>query len=496
MRQPHVEFKGLAATRDGELCGYVALRHCQPPEDNVGVIVDLLARREDRACIRTLTLAGVDYFRSIGAAEISTAASVGAYIDVLSSLGFRQRTIVHPMLQAELSTEEMSSLRGEDSWFFSKGDQDWEQYPLGRAMRQPLGAGLRARAKASGKRLVKGLLDRTPLSLCKRILRRDLIGLYYHLVSDERRPHVEHLHGIKSTAEMEADLAFLKARYHICSYEEIVSRYSGGAKLPSNSVVLTFDDGLVECHSIVRGLLKKHGVPAIFFIATDYVDNRSVFYKHIVSLCIDRLLSLDEPGASGLWERVTRDLGISFKSVESCCRWLRACPARQADLVFDFARLLDIDPQQFARTTQPFMSAAQVRDLAADGFTVGAHTMSHRPASELSENEVTHEIAESCRAVRAMTGVASVPFAFPFSGRGVENRTIDKVRSECGELALVFDSRGLRSDRSRINRVDGERLAASRRSESDLPTLLRDAYHRELYRVAGTPYRGRAGERT
>src|SRR5689334_9863296 len=101
----------------------------------------------------------------------------------------------------------------------------------------------------------------------EKIVRRDVIGFCYHTVSDEQQPHVASLYRCKSIAQFRRDLTFLQRFYRVIGYHDLEGAHDGINGAPS--VVITFDDGLVECHDVVRPLLLEYGVPAIFFITTE-----------------------------------------------------------------------------------------------------------------------------------------------------------------------------------------------------------------------------------
>src|SRR6476660_3752267 len=140
---------------------------------------------------------------------------------------------------------------------------------------------------------MRSLVIRLPEGLIK----RDIIGLCYHTVSDRPLAHVEGLYRAKSIGQFKCDLEYLRHRYRVVAYnelEELRSAGSGGGP----AVVLTFDDGLAECHDVIRPLLLEYGLPAIFFVTTEFLDNRRLFYRQKIALCIEAYSRLAAAGAT------------------------------------------------------------------------------------------------------------------------------------------------------------------------------------------------------
>jgi hypothetical protein len=104
----------------------------------------------------------------------------------------------------------------------------------------------------------------------------------------------------------------------------------------------------------------------------------------------------------------------------------------------------------------------------------------------MTPEEAESDIVDSCTRVGRLIGSASVPYAFPFNGRGVSAALLRKVREKHPEVGLFFDTQGMGVDNADvINRigVEGPRL----RGVISVPTALRRAYVTELKRVVMGP---------
>jgi peptidoglycan/xylan/chitin deacetylase (PgdA/CDA1 family) len=138
-------------------------------------------------------------------------------------------------------------------------------------------------------------------------------------------------------------------------------------------------------------------------------------------------------------------------------------------------------------TVRPYLTLAQVRTLAADGFTIGAHGTSHQRLDAMSEAEARAEIITSCDVVsKIVPGRESgrkVPFAFPFNGRGVKREMMRTIRDTNSQVGLFFDSTELALEPGFvINRLVVDDPAGATELESNLPSRIRRAYAREIVR--------------
>ncbi|MEX1257219.1 MAG: polysaccharide deacetylase family protein [Gemmatimonadota bacterium] len=335
-------------------------------------------------------------------------------------------------------------------------------------------------------RLTEAVLESVPLALYQRIFRRPCIGINYHMVSDGSLSHVEHVLKYKTAAMFDEDVAYLRENFELISYRDVVAR-SGAAERPRprTPITLTFDDGYSQCYSVARPILLRHGAPCTFFIITDSVDNEFLPYANKASLCIARVRELLDTGGEDPLSVVSQTVGTDFDTVEDFARWMRPLYTSDTPNIDRICDVLKIDSDAFLNDHRPFMTSAEIRQLVADGFTVGAHTRRHPYLSNLAdERTIEDEIVQSCEYVRDLTGQPSVPFAFPFSAGQLDRAFLERIRRENDCVGYMFDMRGLTIDRPFIvNRIGGDSLDAVSVEESNLPHLMRRAYKGYLRRT-------------
>ena len=134
------------------------------------------------------------------------------------------------------------------------------------------------------------IINLIPLKLFDIFLGHKIIGIEYHLSSNEKLSHITHLFKYKSNKELETDLLWLKDRYQFISLQE----YYNNRLKKTKQKLLTFDDGYIELFTNVLPILEKHSIPAIFFLTTNFTINNEKFYRNSISLIIDKLKSLDQ----------------------------------------------------------------------------------------------------------------------------------------------------------------------------------------------------------
>lgn len=332
-------------------------------------------------------------------------------------------------------------------------------------------------------KLLEHIAQTIPRRLYPLLVRRDVIGVFYHAVSDEPMEHVQHLYPVVPAAQFEAALRYLKSRYNFISSEQLRSHHTEGTPLPPRAVHLSFDDGFAECFTVVRPSLRKHNIPCTFFVATDWLDNRVMFYRNKASLAIQRFGESTDAERSEIFATLHRRLGAKVDSPASFAAWIKALRLPDEAAIDEVCQVLGIDIPAFLRERQPYLTTPQIQQMHAEGFTIGAHTKTHRKLVTLSAAEIESEIVDSCQIVREITGQEIVPFSFPHSAFGLNRRLLAGIRARHPFIGLLFDTKGLRRDVDFIvNRIWAERTPSPRVGGGlgwgphPLPEVLHTAY--------------------
>jgi hypothetical protein len=236
----------------------------------------------------------------------------------------------------------------------------------------------------------------------------------------------------------------------------------------------------------------------VFFVVTDLIDNQVLFRESAASLCIESILQMPfdqvesivtelglaallRPSPSDSASEPTAALPFGLADLTGnldrrllpLLRWLLQLPASEEPRVQGLLARLGVDSRGYLQKAQPYLTRQQLRQLHADGFTIGAHSCSHRRLQDLTRADAEHEIVESCRIVRDITGQPNVPFAFPYFGGGLDRAWLGGVRAQHEFIGLFFDTDGVREDEPFVvQRVFGERFSGER----SLDAILRRAW--------------------
>ena len=336
-------------------------------------------------------------------------------------------------------------------------------------------------------RVASNAMRLLPVTAYGRVIRREAIGLCYHVVGDGPLPHVSPLYPFKTVAQFRADLLWLKASFRFVSFPELMEARDAGRPLGPNRVFLSFDDGYAECFSVVRPMLLELGIPCTFFITTDVIGNGQALAFNQVALCVAALRAMDGGQARAILDEIAVEAGHPFADAEALSAWIRpALRNPDSPAYATLARLValaGVDVDAFLRT-RPYLAAEQVKQMAAEGFSFGGHSRLHWHLGSIDGPErVEHEIVESCRVAAELSGAPRVPFAFPYDGFGLDRGLLADVLRRNPFIGPLFGTGGVAREDAVLHRMIVDHPPKRPGVPSTLPGVFRDAYLAEALRV-------------
>ena len=197
-------------------------------------------------------------------------------------------------------------------------------------------------------------------------------------------------------------------------------------EFPSNSVVVTFDDGYRDNHDVALPILEKYGVPATFFVATGFLQDGVMWNDVVIESVRARIgdsIDLGVLNGERLRLATIADAVTLLRNILPELKYLPSNERRAA--VAELARSAG-----YSRESRIMMTAQEVRSMHECGMEIGAHTVSHPILMNLPEGDAEREIRSSKRDLEEITGAAIHSFAYPNGrpGQDFSDRDAELVR--------------------------------------------------------------------
>ncbi len=284
------------------------------------------------------------------------------------------------------------------------------------------------------------------LSLLRKLYRGRILLPYHHLVSNESVPHIKHLYPYKNVREFETDLDYLLKHFKPVTLQQVLDSIRAGQPLPADSFLLTFDDGLREVKEIIAPILQRKGLPAVFFLNTDFLDNKSLYYHFKISLMIEALQS-GSPSKAQLCE-ASRILQLRPDTpVAEISDAMHRIKYRERGLTDQLGEVLSVDFEGYLRERRPFMTSGEVQLLVDQGFSVGGHSIDHPYYTELSFEEQLRQTTTSVNYLVEKFKLPYKVFAFPHFDTGISKAFFNTLlNGPHPALDLIFGTANHKKD--------------------------------------------------
>jgi peptidoglycan/xylan/chitin deacetylase (PgdA/CDA1 family) len=253
-----------------------------------------------------------------------------------------------------------------------------------------------------------GLLHGTGALAAHRRMRREdevcVIGLHRILREPELAQAASQPAIVMREETFDRLLAFLKARFEVLTLDDFLAA-DGVRPGRRPRCLITFDDGWCDTYSTAWPLLRRHGLPATVFLATGFLGTERTFW-------VERLLHQwqDEARRSALRAHFWRQIpaAVAGDDPEPIIETLKRTAAERRERILEPV----LDGAE-AGPADRMMSWEQAREMASDGISFGAHTVTHPLLTFEQDETVERELVESRRAIEEQLGRPACAFAYP-----------------------------------------------------------------------------------
>ncbi len=278
------------------------------------------------------------------------------------------------------------------------------------------------------------VLSFLPFSALIRIQRKQLMLPLYHTVSDKRLAHVIHHVPYRSVKQFESDLDFFQKYFVPVSLSDVIKSIKENTELPDNSFLLTFDDGYSECYDVIAPILRRRSIPAVFFLNSDFIDNKEMAFRDKASLLVDRIDLITNK--TDLTEAALL-LGVKQLSSNNVKTAILSLNYSQRIVLDQVAKVLKFDFKKFMYEEKPYLNSDQIKDLIDQGFMIGSHSVDHPLFSELAIEDQLIQVKSSFKMLNEKFELPVNAFAFPFTDNGVGKEFFEKTHFD-GLIDISF----------------------------------------------------------
>lgn len=280
----------------------------------------------------------------------------------------------------------------------------------------------------------------TALRFHRRIIRKQprLFILMYHKVAPDAFPYFG---GAVSPEAFEHQIQMLVRNFNVIAIEDLenINSYTG----TRDTVVITFDDGYQSVYQWAFALLKRYGLPATVFLATDYIGNRRMLWYDYISWLLYKANNTAHFDVSGLpvcTDDLRSELELFFVSKKKddridclrniCVQLKHLSEINRSDIINCIARHVKAKAPECLQTVM--LSWDQILEMSKENIRFGAHTKTHCSLSMCTPEKAYEELSGSKAIIESYLQKPVTTFAYPYGkGEDFSEENIGLVQ-KCG----------------------------------------------------------------
>jgi peptidoglycan/xylan/chitin deacetylase (PgdA/CDA1 family) len=242
-----------------------------------------------------------------------------------------------------------------------------------------------------------------------------LTVLCYHRVqrSDDIR-----FQGFKPTISASQEnfakqMDYVRAHFNPISLHDLVGWVEDERQIPARPILVTFDDGYRDNAEVAWPIMRDRGIPAVIFLATDYIGTGRPFMWDFAAYCIAQThkehATVPLIGSTSLVTGPEQDAAV-IAWVDAVKRLPGSARNNAMD---ELAAALDAPPPPQDMFRRLYLDWSDVHALARQGVEFGGHTCTHPILTQLPLEEAIREISDSIKRIAADLDLPPLGFAYP-----------------------------------------------------------------------------------
>lgn len=278
-------------------------------------------------------------------------------------------------------------------------------------------------------------------------IKRKIYKLFHPAVGEILMLHrvVEDRSLLAANRQMEVTPEFLEKTilnyrakgYQFVSLDEVYEIIKRKKTQDKKFVCFTFDDGYKDNYELAYPIFKKYNCPFAIYVTTNFPDRKAAIWWYVLEAILkdnDTLVLGDGTHLSAL---TIEEKNEAFDNVRS-----KVFNAKGEDMERFVGQLLNKYTFSFSTLAERLaLSWDQIEELSFNSLcTIGSHTVTHSPLTNLSTKELEKELRGSKSTIEKHINKPVVHFAYPY---GIYNQQLAECVKRSGYKTAMLANGGI-----------------------------------------------------
>lgn len=283
-----------------------------------------------------------------------------------------------------------------------------------------------------------------------------LTVVMYHYVRDLKKSKYPNVKGLDLYLFIE-QIKYIQKNYNIISMEEVIYSIENQSKIPSKSLLLTFDDGYSDHYENVLPVLDKYKIQGSFFAPSRVITEKIVLdvnkIHYILAVVKDKTKILNDlkvlikkykyqynlEDFSTYYNKLALKTRFDSKDVIFIKRLLQVELQEELRMIIVdhlFQKYFDLDEE--ALSDELYLSKDQLKEMNRLGHHIGNHGYNHYWWNALSKDQLLKELDLSTNFLSEIgVDMSNWTACYPYGG--FNEQAIDMIKARGCKAAFTTE---------------------------------------------------------
>jgi peptidoglycan/xylan/chitin deacetylase (PgdA/CDA1 family) len=202
----------------------------------------------------------------------------------------------------------------------------------------------------------------------------------------------------------EAHIKFIKDNFEVVSIADGLGLVCEG-KPRGIYVSINLDDGYMDNYTHAFPIIKKYGLPATVFLATDFIGQDHLFWWDEIFQIIHY------SGQKDAGVKLGNILKSAYKANRINSFLMNKKESEIKDFVDNLKKKYQINKKM---TPNRMLGWREIKEMAGTGISFGSQTKAHKNLLLMEDNEIRTELTGSKQVLEERLGIKRIGFCYPF----------------------------------------------------------------------------------
>jgi peptidoglycan/xylan/chitin deacetylase (PgdA/CDA1 family) len=264
------------------------------------------------------------------------------------------------------------------------------------------------------KQIIKKFIEKSRILKSRKLASGLIIFNYHRIHYPNQNPIFDDDVFGPDGPRFETEMKWLQEETTILSESDLMDVIYKNKKIKGLCSMVTFDDGYADNYDIAYPILNKLGIPAIYFIPTKHINDRSLGWWDIASYIIKNTEKSTVHFRERNWDLSSSHRHDFIVYIVNVLKGLE--PSRIEGFLNELSSNLEVPIPSKEMQSKELMTWEQINEVSQNGITIGSHSHEHVILSKQGLPDMRAQIKKSKDILEENLGHTIQSIAYPVGG--------------------------------------------------------------------------------